>query len=429
MRETLLEPTPEDQTDVVWPSVAVYVLNWNGRFLLESCLPPLLNQTYPNLEIVVIDNGSDDDSVPFVQANFPQVTLICHAENLGFSKGHNVALAQQSADYFVLLNNDVLVEPTCVESLIRPLHTDPQIGIVGGKLLFPDGNIQHIGAELSYPQAFGQHHHVHEPDDGQLTAMRDVDYVTGAAIAFPRHLWQEVGGFDIQFSPYYFEEVDLCYRTRAAGYRVVVVPHLLGIHDESSSMQGIVVKKIVAFHHNRLRFVLKHYSTAAFLTDFVPAETIYLTQPIPAEHIQALRRVYLKLAVAYPNTAVQKALLTLHQTVLQQTAVSPQKSEPLTEFDFGNNGNPIIAKIRHWWSQVATKWMVRYLTQQQTAVNYQLQQQINALQQQQISNEQELRFLLESFIARQQNESELGAPDASMSMVDDGVAKDIAELK
>ncbi len=401
----------EERTDIVWPSVAIYVLNWNGRFLLESCLPPLINQTYPNVEIVVVDNGSDDDSISFVRENFPQVTLICHAENLGFSNGHNIALAQQSADYFILLNNDVIAEPTCVESLIRPLRTDPKIGIVGGKLLFPNGKIQHIGAELSYPQAFSHHHHAHEPDEGQLTAMRDVDYVTGAAVAFSRQLWQEIGGFDTQFSPYYFEEVDLCYRIRAAGYRVVVVADLLGIHDESSSMQAVTGKQILAFHQNRLRFVLKHYSTAAFLTDFVSAETVFLTQPLPAEHIQTLRRIYLQMAVSHPNLAVQNALLTLHQTVLRQTAVSPQESEPIVEFDFAN-GNPIIAKIRHWWSQIAAKWMVRHLIQQQMAVNYQLQQQINALQQQQISNEHELRFLLELFFARQQNESEQGESGA-----------------
>ena len=412
MNRTLSQSVGGEQIEIEWPSVAIVVLNWNGRSLLETCLPHLLNQTYPNLKIVVVDNGSDDDSVPFVQQNFPQVTIICHDENLGFSKGHNVALAQYSADYFVLLNNDVLAEPTCVESLIRPLIADPQIGIVGGKLLYPDGTIQHIGAEISYPQAFSRHHHVYEPDEGQLAALRDTDYVTGAAMAFSNQLWQELQGFDTQFSPYYYEEVDLCWRSRAAGYRVVVVPDLLGIHDESSSMQSIAVKKIVAFHQNRLRFVLKHYSTAAFLNDFVPAEAKYLTEPNPAEHIQAMRRVYLETAVTYPFGAVQKALLTLHQTVLQETAVAPRTIEPFTEFAFEHGGNPIVAKIRHWWGQVAAKWMVRFLAQQQTAVNYQLQQQINALQQQQMSNEQELRFLLEAFFDRQQNDSETGDPDA-----------------
>lgn len=102
-------------------SVAILVLNWNGRSLLQTCLPLLLNQTYKNYEVVVVDNGSTDGSNTLVQEQFPKVRLIQNKENIGFSRALNVGARQVEADVIVLLNNDVFAQPDWLAELIRPL--------------------------------------------------------------------------------------------------------------------------------------------------------------------------------------------------------------------------------------------------------------------------------------------------------------------
>ncbi|MCP5101076.1 MAG: glycosyltransferase family 2 protein, partial [Chloroflexi bacterium] len=313
-----------------YPFVSVLVLNWNGRSLLANTLPPLLVQDYPNYEVVLVDNASTDDSVAFVQQQFPQVRVVQHAENLGFSRGYNVVLANQQADIVLLMNNDVVATPECITAVTRPLITDNNIGIVGGKLLFPNNSIQHAGATLTYPLATSNHFHYKEDDTGQVPPQKDVNYVTGAVMAISQQVLTNVGLLDSGFYPFYYEEVDYCYRVRAAGYRVVAVSDNLGIHDESTSMKRVKGKKAHAYQKNRLRFVLKHYTPTQFLHDFVPAEQASLEQVTQSDVLQLLRLVYLETAVSLPTLfqtldyegeimAVQTALITLRQAAETQT--------------------------------------------------------------------------------------------------------------
>ncbi|VAW32941.1 Glycosyl transferase, group 2 family protein, partial [hydrothermal vent metagenome] len=253
-------------------STAILVLNWNGRSLLQTCLPLLLNQTYSNYEVVVVDNGSSDASVSFVTEQFPQVRLIQNEGNLGFSRGINAGLRQINADVVVLLNNDVLVQPDWLAELLRPFQEDSQIGIIGSKLLYPDGTIQHLGAELTFPLARSQHFLYKEADVDGLPAVQDVPYVTGAAMAVHRSVLAQIGLLDEMFHPFYYEEVDFCYRARKAGFRVVVATQAVAIHDESASMDKVQDLKLQTLQCNRYRFVLKHYSIEQFLQEFVPAE-------------------------------------------------------------------------------------------------------------------------------------------------------------
>jgi GT2 family glycosyltransferase len=138
---------------------------------------------YPNYEVVLVDNASSDDSLTFTRARFPEVKIMANKDNLGFSSGMNVALRQIQSDVVVLLNNDVVVRPEWLRALIRPLLVDETIGITGCKLLYPDEQtIQHAGARLSYPLAYTHHHHYQETDAGQDKEIREVEYVTGAAM-------------------------------------------------------------------------------------------------------------------------------------------------------------------------------------------------------------------------------------------------------
>ena len=322
-----------------FPTVAVLLLNWNGRSLLPSCLPPLLTQTYPHYEVVLVDNGSSDDSVAYVAQQFPQISIIQLPENLGYARGYNAAFKQCQAEIVVLLNNDVIVPEDWLMEIIRPFSLDDTIGIVGSKLLFPNGTIQHLGGRLIYPLALSYHTAYRQPDSEGSNEISDAAYVTGAALAIPYPLLASVGFFDEGFSPFYYEEVDLCYRVRAAGYRVVVNPQATGIHDESTSMQHVRGQKVHAYHKNRLRFVLKHYTPEQILDDFISAEQQRLRQPTTAHEYHVVRRACLATAVAAADIlahhqnpeqtrAIQQALLALYRTAAVQ---KPAAYEPIAE--------------------------------------------------------------------------------------------------
>ena len=221
--------------------VTLFVLTWNGQALLARCLPRLAKQTYPNCRVVIIDNASTDDSGDYVTEQFPQFELIANEKNLGFSQGINIGLrtiTDFSADHLILLlNNDVYVEPTWLAEMVaawQAANKQNDIGVAGCQLRFPDGSIQHVGGKIDRLLAFS--HHLTTIPEGEVV---DVDYVTGAAFIFSAETLQQVGQLDQLFSPFYYEEVDYCYRVRAAGKRVIVFPHITAIHDESASVSQV----------------------------------------------------------------------------------------------------------------------------------------------------------------------------------------------
>ncbi len=296
------ETKPDGGNGRHWPSVSLLILNWNGKKLLQQHLPSFLDLNYPDFQVVIADNGSTDGSVAFVQAQFPQFTLIPHGQNLGFSPGMNAAMRQLDSDVIVLLNNDVSVRPNWLRALVKPMLDDPAVGVTGCKLLYPDGRtLQHAGASLSYPLAFSQHDYRQEPDEGQADEQRDVPYVTGAAIAIHRRIIDAIGLLDEIFAPIYYEEVDYCYRARAAGFRVVYAPEAVGLHHESFTMRQMGGWHIFALQKNRLRFVLRHYTAAQFLDDYVPAEIKRIQDGLTAAELYSLRRALLAIKLTLPD--------------------------------------------------------------------------------------------------------------------------------
>ncbi len=411
------------------PSVAVLILNWNGRSLLATCLPPLLSQAYPHYEVVLIDNGSTDDSLAYMAEHFPQVSIIPLPENIGYARGYNAAFKQCVADFIVLLNNDVIVHEGWLAELIRPFAQDPTIGIVGSKLLFPDGTIQHLGGHLDYPLALGLHTDYRQPDVNGPEEIFDAPYVTGAALAIPQPLLTSLNYFDEAFTPFYYEETDLCYRVRAAGYRVVVNPQATGIHDESTTMWRVSGQKAYAFHKNRLRFVLKHYTAPQILEDFVPAEQQRLRQPAMAHDQHVFRRACLATAVAATDIlayhqnpeqtkAIQQALLSLYHTATMQKPVAyspvadgwPQtdllQKQALTELTFHSDiplAGPLIAAFRRWWHGIAGRWVIGQLIRQQNEFNALVARLLDEQDDRNETAAQEIELLSEALIRLQQH--------------------------
>jgi GT2 family glycosyltransferase len=181
--------------------VSVIIPVWNGREYLPGCLDALLAQEYPDFEVIAVDNASVDGSAELIAEQYPQVRLIRSSRNLGFAGGCNAGLKVARGDVLVLLNQDTVVLPGWLLALVEALQ-QPEVGIVGCKILYPDGKtIQHAGGWIEWPLGLAHHYGHGELDQGQWDQLREVEYVTGAAMAFWGHVVKQIGGMDEGFWP------------------------------------------------------------------------------------------------------------------------------------------------------------------------------------------------------------------------------------
>ena len=218
---------------------AVVILNWNTKDYLRAFLPPLLESCPQDASVIVADNGSADGSLELLASAFPQVRTIPIGENLGFTGGYNKALAQVEAEYFVLINSDILVSPGWLEPLVAYMDAHPECGVCGPKLHALVGSEQegysrldrfeYAGAAggrldfFGFPFCRGRVLQRTEQDEGQYDTPQDVLWVSGACMLTRSSLWRQLGGFDPRFFAH-MEEIDYCWRAALAGYAVSVVP-------------------------------------------------------------------------------------------------------------------------------------------------------------------------------------------------------------
>jgi GT2 family glycosyltransferase len=233
------------------PAVTLAVLNWNGVDLLGRYLPTLLEAArhWPApTQVLVADNGSTDDSVAFVHERFPSIDVLELGANLGFSLGCNRAVAAARHEHVILLNSDVGVAPDFIAPLMRHLE-QPDVFASTPRMLNGSGSrvvCSAITAEFTHGQ-LGQRWAVHDGRD-LFDTPRPTLYATGAAIAFRRHHFEQLGGFSEVYSPFYWEDVDLSYRAWKRGWRVMYEPASCITHEVSASMEKGGVPK-----HRHLR--------------------------------------------------------------------------------------------------------------------------------------------------------------------------------
>jgi GT2 family glycosyltransferase len=210
------------------PKVAIVILNWNGINHLRQFLPSVLSSVWPNLEIVVGDNGSTDGSVEFLKNTYPSITIIQNTENFGFTGGYNRVLAQVEADYYILLNSDVEVPPNWIAPVIALMESDPLIAVAAPKIKAYDqkNDFEHAGAaggfidSFGYPFCRGRIMYAVEEDKGQYEESGEVFWASGASMFIKKKYWDEVEGFDERFFAH-MEEIDLCWRLKNSGYKVM----------------------------------------------------------------------------------------------------------------------------------------------------------------------------------------------------------------
>lgn len=247
------------------PRVAVVILNWNGKVLLEQFLPSLGRSSYPNLELVVVDNGSTDHSVSFLQQQYPQIKTIILSENLGYAGGYNAALQQVEADYYILLNSDVEVSPGWVEPLIELMETHTNVAASQPKLLsFHHKNkFEYAGASggwidsLGYPFARGRVLEHCETDHGQYDKAAPIFWASGAAFCVRAKAFHEMNGFDASFFAHQ-EEIDLCWRLQRKGYQIYSCPQSVVWHVGGSTLPKGNSQKTFLNYRNNLWMLAKN---------------------------------------------------------------------------------------------------------------------------------------------------------------------------
>ncbi|MEO6721968.1 MAG: glycosyltransferase family 2 protein [Ferruginibacter sp.] len=240
------------------PLVSIVILNWNGKDWLRQFLPFVLASSYINKRVIVADNNSTDDSVLFLQQNFPGVEILINAQNEGFAKGYNSALKQVKSDYFILLNSDVEVTAGWIEPVIELMEGDPLIAACQPKILsyHQRTHFEYAGAcggwidNFGYPFSRGRVFDDTEKDNGQYDDAETCFWATGAALFVKADLYHAAGGLDEYFFAHQ-EEIDLCWRLQLAGYKIYVQPASVVYHVGGGTLaKGNDLKTFLNFRNN-----------------------------------------------------------------------------------------------------------------------------------------------------------------------------------
>ncbi len=246
---------------------AVIILNWNGRSFLEQFLPAVVQHNPSWSEVIVADNASADDSVEWVKKNFPGVRIVRNAVNGGFAKGYNDALREVDAEYFVLLNSDVEVTPGWMEPVIALMDSDVSVAACQPKIRswHDRDKFEYAGAaggfidKWGFPFCRGRIFDSYETDSGQYDDSREVFWATGAALFVRATAWKEAGGLDEDFFAH-MEEIDLCWRLRNRGWKVMYCGQSVVFHVGGGTLSKQSPKKTFLNFRNNLVLLLKNHA-------------------------------------------------------------------------------------------------------------------------------------------------------------------------
>ncbi len=238
------------------PKVSIVVLNWNGWSDTLECLASLEHLDYSDYQVIVVDNGSTDDSVLHIRQHFPHVELLETERNFGFSAGCNLGIIralEQGADYVWLLNNDTTVDPHALAGLVSTASSDTRIGATGSAI-YSARRPHHLdawgGGRINF--WLGRSRHAVRPVPNEA-----IDFLTGASILISRPVLEQMGLLDEGFFMYW-EDADYCYRLRRAGYRITVAGESRIWHKGSASVGKASPQMDTYFNASAARFFRRH---------------------------------------------------------------------------------------------------------------------------------------------------------------------------
>ncbi len=217
------------------PLVSIIIPVHNQWDYTQSCLYSITENVLDiEYEVIVADDASDDETAN-VSDHVPNVIVHRNERNIGFLLNCNAAARIARGKYIVFLNNDTNVQQDWLRHLLSQMESDSTIGLVGSKLVYPDGKLQEAGGIVWYDASAMNYGRMDDPQKPEYQYVKDVDYVSGASMMIRRDLWERIGGFDPRFAPAYYEDTDLAFSVRKAGYRVVYQPESLVVHFEGIS--------------------------------------------------------------------------------------------------------------------------------------------------------------------------------------------------
>jgi GT2 family glycosyltransferase len=254
--------------------VSIITVNYNQVALTCALIDSLHKVTYPDVEIVVVDNGSPEDATPVITQKYPDVIFLRSEQNLGFAGGNNLGIKASTGKYLLFLNNDTEVDPGFLEPMVQLFETNPLAGAASSKLIYynSDNIIQYVGSTSMNPFT-GRNKRVGfmEKDCGQHDTLKETDLAHGAAMMVPRNVIEKAGLMPDFFFLYY-EEIDWCERIKKAGYKIYVVPASKVYHKESMSVGKKSTLKTYYMTRNRVLFMRRNTSgitKASWLLFFV----------------------------------------------------------------------------------------------------------------------------------------------------------------
>jgi GT2 family glycosyltransferase len=256
--------------------VSVVILNYNTRELLERFLPSVLKTAYPNMRLVVVDNGSTDGSADWVEEHIPEAEVIRFTENHGFAGGYEHALQRIDSEYYVLLNSDVEVSPNWLQPLVEMAENNKAIAAIQPKVLDHSNPelFEYAGAAggfidaLGYPFCRGRIFDQMEKDNGQYDQACEIFWATGAALFIRADAYHKAGGLDERFFAH-MEEIDLCWRLHALGYELWAEPKSVVYHIGGGTLSQQNARKTFLNFRNALILLTKNLPKGRMLPTLV----------------------------------------------------------------------------------------------------------------------------------------------------------------
>jgi GT2 family glycosyltransferase len=258
--------------------LSVVIVTWNGKQFTLECLESLWTFAQGlSVEIIVLDNNSTDGTPAEIRARFPEVRLVCNDANLGFAKANNIGIALSRGKYLCLINSDVVVPAGCLEKMVSYLEAHSDVGLLGPKMVGPDGSTGYAVMRLpnvwnSLCCALGLHSILPKSkwfggfqlNGYPYDSVDDVEVLTGWFWMLPRRALSMVGGLDERFFMY-GEDIDWCYRFRAAGWRVVFFPEAQALHYGAASSGKTPTRFYIEMQRANLQYFRKHHGVLGWL--------------------------------------------------------------------------------------------------------------------------------------------------------------------
>jgi len=243
-------------------ALTIIIVNWNNKKILQDCLESIYNtQINYRYEIIVVDNHSEDGSIELIKNKFHKVILIENDENYGFAKANNQAIKIAKTDHILLLNNDTVIEKNdCFGNMVQFMQENSRVGVLGCKLLFPDGTLQSLGEKFSSVWEvfknqilfFKTWKRIRRDKNQAETNFKKVDYVSGACLLTRKEVFKKIGMLQEDYFMY-GEDAEFCYRVHKAGWEIGVLTNESIIHLHSKSTEKNIAETLYHSINNDLK--------------------------------------------------------------------------------------------------------------------------------------------------------------------------------